>query len=252
MKNKINTIPIPPAQLWIGNHTNLIKQTKKTLQKLFCTKNGCGRCFVCKQIENQQHHGAIWLNPEKQYTLDQLDVIFKTISFKLDTNQKMFFILQHADFLSEACSNSLLKSVEEPPQGYHFIFLAERLSQILPTIQSRCLVKSFYSENESISHHQLVAIFKQTTPCSPSQFLKLLDEEKPNEKETIEMLDQLLHFWLKENKKAIEEGNKQAYKTSKAMVSKIKTGLKKPPMPGSSKIFWRNFYLRANSLSSTR
>ena len=65
------------------------------------------------------------------------------------TKDAILMIEGYADFLTEACSNSLLKSVEEPPTGYHFIFLAERLSQILPTIQSRCMIKSLYEEDQS-------------------------------------------------------------------------------------------------------
>ena len=140
-KKKIQTTS--PAQLWIGNHAHLVKQVQKTLQNTFCSNEGCQKCKTCALIKKQQHHSAIWLQPEKLYTRDEIQVIFDTISFKLEDHQKLFFIIQHADFLTPACSNSLLKSVEEPPQGYHFIFLAERQSQILPTIQSRCIIQSF-------------------------------------------------------------------------------------------------------------
>jgi len=244
MTKEKNNITTPPAQLWIGNQSHLVDKTKETIQRLFCTNNGCKKCITCNQIEKQQHHGSIWIKPEKQYTLDQLDVIFKTISFKLDKNKKLFFILQNADFLSSACSNSLLKSVEEPPEGYHFIFLAERINQILPTIQSRCTIKHFYSEKEKNIQNKITNTFKSNTRCSASQFLKLLHEEKPNEKDTVEILDQLLSYWIEKSIDAIKKNNNNEYNYAKKRVEHIKIAIKKPPMPGSSKIFWRNFYLQ--------
>lgn len=244
MKQKNFNKQIPPAQLWIGHHAQLVKQAKKELSNLFCSQGGCQKCITCTQIENQQHHSCIWINPEKKYTLDQIEIIFQTIAFKLESKQKLFFILQHADFLTDACSNRLLKSVEEPPQGYHFIFLAQRLGQILPTIQSRCIIKHFYSDQKSQYDTQLITIFKSDTACPPSQFLKILDEEKPNEKESIEMIDHLLFHWINLSNSYITNNQVDQYKNAQTKISHIKMAFATPPMPGSSKIFWRNFYLR--------
>jgi len=236
--------PIPTAQLWIGNHEHLVSKAKEDLQNIFCDNAGCRTCIVCQLINKEQHHGAIWLKPEKMYTRNEIQVIFNTISFKLEKNQKLFFIIQHADFLTDACANSLLKSVEEPPEGYHFIFLAERLSQILPTIQSRCIINFFYQEAESYTDNQLIAIFKSENLCTPAVFLQIFDEEKPSEKETIELLDTLLKHWLKQTKAAALENDQKRYSIAKTKVEKLKRALEYSPMPGSSKIFWRNLYLQ--------
>jgi len=244
MSNQNVVTHISPAQLWIGNHTHLIKKTTQTLQALFCKDNGCKRCKTCELIDKQQHHSSIWLKPEKMYTRDDIKVIFDTISFKLEDDQKLFFIIQHADFLTAACANSLLKSVEEPPEGYHFIFLAERQSQILPTIQSRCMIHSFYEHGAYEHQKQIIDIFKSEKICTPAAFLKILDEEKPNEKETIEIIDILLKHWFKQFRSAIEHNDQKKYQLAHATVTKLKTALQSPPMPGSSKIFWRNLYLQ--------
>jgi len=233
----------PPAQLWIGEQKHLIKKTKQYLQELHCPNSGCRTCTICNQIDSQQHHCAIWLKPEKYYTLEQLEIIFKTISFQMDDNQKLFFIIQNADFLTPACSNSLLKSVEEPPTGYHFIFLAERLSQMLPTIQSRCIIKTFYSEDKNLAHGQLVQLFTASKTCPPADFLKLLNQENPNEKESVEMLDQILAYWITQSNTAICQNDMASYQAMVKTIKKIKKSMLTPPMPGSGKLFWKNLYL---------
>ncbi len=48
-----------------------------------------------------------------------------------------------ADHLNAATGNSLLKILEEPPDGVHFILTAERTSSVLPTIVSRSTVLRF-------------------------------------------------------------------------------------------------------------
>jgi len=240
---KYNT-PISPAQLWVGNHDQLIREVQKRLQNIFCAQEGCETCVICKQIEKQQHHSCMWIKPTKKYTLDQIAIIFDTIAFKLEPDQNVFFILQHADFLTDTCANKLLKSVEEPPTGYHFIFLAQRLSQILPTIQSRCIIKNFYAGQKTVCGTPLMNIFKSDTDYPPSQFLKILDEEKPNEKESMEMVDQLLSHWIQVSKSSIDNKQMDNYRAAQAKITIIKAALETPAMPGSSKIFWRNFYLQ--------
>ncbi len=241
--------PIPPAQLLVGQNSTTIAHTKNLLKKTFCPKNGCLRCSVCMQIEQEQHHAAMWLEPENSYTLDAIEPIFKTIAFALEPDDHLFFIIQKAEFLTTACSNSLLKAVEEPPAGYHFIFLTERAQQILPTIRSRCTITNLYATSQLNSTCDLVEIFKQKVSCFPSAFMSLLAQENPTEARTLEYLDELLAHWTIEQKKAPEtKGLNDSY--GNQMIELIKDGLRKPPMPGSSKLFWKNFYLLAKSITT--
>lgn len=249
--NKLRRQPsISPAQLLIGPHTLLIEEAKKILKEQFCQHNSCNTCIVCKQIDEKQHHGAIWLEPEKQYTLEQLEPIFKQITFALEPDQHLFFIIQKAAFLTPVCSNSLLKSVEEPPPGYHFLFLTERIQQILPTIRSRCVSQLFYAEAEK-KEQTFLDLFKGKPKNNPSLFLKMITQENPNERDTIEYLDDLLLYWTAEGKKQLIDDKKEKYAVASQMIELIKKSFKKLPMPGSSKIFWRDFYLQVQQTIST-
>lgn len=49
------------------------------------------------------------------------------------------FVITAAAFMKEA-ANSLLKLLEEPPERVHMILLAENLSDLLPTLRSRCAI----------------------------------------------------------------------------------------------------------------
>ena len=49
------------------------------------------------------------------------------------------FLITSSAFMKEA-ANSLLKLLEEPPDGVYLILLAENISDLLPTLRSRCAV----------------------------------------------------------------------------------------------------------------
>jgi DNA polymerase III delta prime subunit len=53
--------------------------------------------------------------------------------------------------LNRFCANSLLKSLEEPPQRTLFLLLCQSLGTLLPTIRSRCQILSLNEEQEAIS-----------------------------------------------------------------------------------------------------
>jgi len=228
------------AQLFISPHTPAVKHIETLLQKNLCSTGGCTTCTTCKKIVGRQHHAILWLHPEKKYTREQLEPIFKTISFTLEPGKKFFFVIQKADFLTAACANSLLKSVEEPPPGYHFFFVAEREQQVLPTIRSRCVIHTLYAEKK-IEDQKILAIFKREEHCTPIEFDKLLWQKKPSQQETVELLDQLLHHWIEQHKKKKERADSQT-------ITLLKNALLNPPMPGSSTIFWRNLYLHMNTI----
>jgi DNA polymerase III gamma/tau subunit len=230
---------LPPAQLLIGRHDDALEATEQLLQKILCKNNGCNTCIACMQIREKQHHALMWLHPEKNYTIDQFDDLFATLSFQLQTDDLFFFIIQKADFLTPACAHKLLKPMEEPPAGYHFILLAERAEQIVPTIRSRCITHTLEISETPNTPHPLVEVF--TRKLVPSnEFTKILDTANINERESIELLDQILNYWFTRYQQ--EKNNKLI-----PLITQLQKTQLQPPMPGSSTLFWRNLYLQCSS-----
>jgi DNA polymerase III gamma/tau subunit len=233
-----------PAQLWIGQHNVLIQEVILLLQTIFCAKKGCMQCATCKNIQEKQHHAIKWYYPEKQYTLESIQDILNTIAFKLNHSQYFFFVIQKADFLTPACANQLLKSIEEPPAGYHFFLLAERKEQLLPTIRSRCIIRLFSDTRATDLHSDLFTYFTSTLTNSPAAFLATLDQAGINERETIELLDALLIYWTTEYTSAIQQNQDKKMVKAKKKLAILTLVIQKPPMPGSSKLFLKNLFLQ--------
>lgn len=190
----------------------------------------------------------MWLYPEKQYLREQFNQLFAKLSFALDQGDQFFFVIQKADFLTPACANSLLKSLEEPPPGYYFFLTAARLHNILPTIRSRCVVQSLKQTKQTATNQALFDFFTSTVFHDPTIFLKELENSKINERESIELLDALLAHWMQAFKKTI--GHNKKHETTLAIIAVLRQSYEQPPMPGSSKIFWKDLYLQMKLLSN--
>lgn len=239
---------IPPALILVGDTTSIFSAVITYLQQLFCTRSSCSTCSTCLLIQQQQFYAATWLSTDKHYTLDDLDIIFSTTAYTLQEQGKHFFIINSADLLTPACSNSLLKMVEEPPVGYHFIFLTSRLSAILPTIRSRCTVITLITTSNSVSTHALFTCFANQKSLPLTDFLKILDQDATHEHEALLIIDALIAHWYAKYQKAITESKIQEAQRAQKIILVFQQALAKPPMPGSSKIFWRTLYLTFNHL----
>ena len=75
--------------------------------------------------------------------VDQIREIQRRLTTRPTLGDKRVVIIDPADDMEIAASNALLKSLEEPPQGTHFLLVAHSPARLLPTIRSRCRAVRF-------------------------------------------------------------------------------------------------------------
>ena len=242
------TLGTMPSHIWVGAHEVAKKQVVSIIKQQACANNGCNRCTVCVAIEQQQYHAALWLYPEARYKLDQFDPVFKKVSFGLDEGELFFIVIQKADSLSQACANSLLKLLEEPPPGYYFFLTAARLDDLLPTIRSRCMIHTISHGAQDVVHPDLFDFLTTTKGYNPAAFSQQLYQSNINERETMELADALLSYWMKQYKKGVMKDAQDRCVLAEQVIALIKGASKKFPMPGSSKLFLRDLYLQIKGL----
>ena len=76
-------------------------------------------------------------------------------------------VILSADKLNKTTGNSLLKILEEPPDGVHFILTTERLSSVLSTITSRSSVVRFRRLRED----EIITYFKTNWELEPEKIV---------------------------------------------------------------------------------
>jgi DNA polymerase-3 subunit delta' len=84
-----------------------------------------------------------------QYKVDQIRELLKDASLRPFEGSRRVFILDRAETLNEASANALLKSIEEPGDGFTWILVSTQRARILPTIASRCQAVRFFPLDEA-------------------------------------------------------------------------------------------------------
>jgi len=235
----VTTIPLlSNASLLVGSHDHVQTQVINELQRFLCTHQGCKTCLTCVQISNLQHHAIIWCTPTaNNYTLADIDALLEQIKFALDADQHVFIVIAHADRLPPACANRLLKTLEEPAPGYHFILCTQSAEAILPTIQSRCIIQHF---DHAASTPALWDYFV-TAHADPVSFLQALQTTQMTEHELYQLINELSVYWNKKYLECIKVGKSTELVESKLDI--LNNALQQQLAPGSSKIVLRNLYL---------
>ncbi|MCK4650855.1 hypothetical protein KAT08_01645 [Candidatus Babeliales bacterium] len=234
-----------PTQLFVGPQDILNTKTIKFLQNIFCLhkKNDCF-CTQCRKIKNNQHELLIWLNPDKDYKVQDIQIIFEKTNFALDKHQKFFFILQKANTLNLSSANRLLKILEEPPEGYNFILHTDNINSILPTIISRCHIVNFGKKEDGFKNeHPIASFFYDQKFDSPYEFDKELKKHHLSANESIQIANEMMAYY---SKKIILHYKNQKVKNLKHLekvLEFIKKKIKRPPQSGSSNLFWKNLYI---------
>jgi DNA polymerase III subunit delta' len=77
--------------------------------------------------------------PLRQLTIEQMRVLKERAQFKPLHGRRRVFLIDHIDRANEQAANSLLKTLEEPPEHLILLLAAENPYDLLPTIRSRAV-----------------------------------------------------------------------------------------------------------------
>jgi DNA polymerase-3 subunit delta' len=184
-------------------------------QALVCTETakeplGCGVCSACHRavtladekprsplhpdvmiIERAFYPPEMFTPPRnetQQISIEQIrTIVLAHAAYPAHEGRSRVFIIRRAEELSVAAANALLKTLEEPRNGTHFILLTARTDRLLNTIRSRTLpvrfaplpddvVRSILRANQVPEARHELAV--ELAGGSASLALELVDEER--------------------------------------------------------------------------
>jgi len=152
---------LPHTFLLVGTPGIGKKLTAMALaQALICeaSPKACGLCGPCVRISKlalpavgvvakdfvpaHSTESLLLIEPEKSVIkVDQAREILDFLTLRSNTRRAI--IIDSAEMLNPQAANSLLKVLEEPPEGTYFFLIAPSPTQMLPTLQSRSQIVSF-------------------------------------------------------------------------------------------------------------
>lgn len=114
------------------------------LKALFCREkpgDGCDECVSCRKIDQHSYEDIYMISGSGDTRSVRDELVEETlIRLKRKPNlERNVIVINDADNLTIRAQNHLLKILEEPPGDSLIILLAENISNLLPTVNSRCI-----------------------------------------------------------------------------------------------------------------
>jgi DNA polymerase-3 subunit gamma/tau len=114
----------------------------------------CGVCENCVAIANGTFFDLVELDAASNNGVDAMRELIQSVHLGLGaSSRRKVYIIDEVHMLSPAASNTLLKTLEEPPPHVVFVLATTDPQKVLPTIRSR----TQHFEFTLLSHGQLVA-----------------------------------------------------------------------------------------------
>lgn len=106
----------------------------------------CGVCGSCKKMAAGTHPDFLLVSPEKgAIKIAQIRELTKKLSFAPYEAGTRVVLVEDVHSMRQEAANSLLKTLEEPPENNILILTADSAANVLQTILSRCQSIPFYS-----------------------------------------------------------------------------------------------------------
>ncbi len=103
------------------------------------TRTGCGECAACHAVLTRVHADLVVESPEGlSIGIKQAIELVRQASTAPGVGRYRIILVEDADRLTEEAENTLLKTLEEPPERTVIVLCAPTAADMLPTTASRC------------------------------------------------------------------------------------------------------------------
>lgn len=107
-------------------------------------QKACGRCDSCIKFDGGNNPDYKEIEPDgNSLKISQIRELQGKIYEKPISSNKKVIVIDDSDKMTEEAQNSLLKTLEEPPEYAVIILVATNENKLLNTIKSRCLKINF-------------------------------------------------------------------------------------------------------------
>ncbi len=147
----------------------------------------CGRCKSCHLVKAGNHPDWCSIdNAELSIGIDEIRKAGEFVHKRPNIAKARVITILGAEQMTEAASNALLKTLEEPAKNVYLLLSCNALSRLLPTILSRChkltiqapdrqqSIAYLQSFNGALNHHQCDILLQlaSNAPLKVTEWLK--------------------------------------------------------------------------------
>jgi DNA polymerase-3 subunit gamma/tau len=99
----------------------------------------CGQCAACREIDSGRFVDLLELDAASNTGIDNMREVLDNAQYAPTAGRFKVYLIDEVHMLSKAAFNSMLKTLEEPPEHVKFILATTDPQKIPVTVLSRCL-----------------------------------------------------------------------------------------------------------------
>lgn len=149
LKNIINKNNISHSYMFIGKESiGKMLFAKEFAKAILCleTEKPCNKCKSCIEYDSNNNPDISILEAEDNtIKISQIRELIKKVYEKPIVSSRKIYIINDSEKMTKDAQNSLLKTLEEPPEYITIILITSNENLFLPTIKSRC-TKIYFSK----------------------------------------------------------------------------------------------------------
>lgn len=152
----------------------------------------CLRCHQCRKVLEDIHPDVVTVtDPErKELPVERLRQLRQDAYIRPNDGARKVYIFPDGEALNQRDQNVLLKIVEEGPPYAVFLFCADTLHALLPTIRSRCTALRAQQRGESSgTGDELCRLVAQGGGLALMEYLVGLEERRIKREQLQELLE---------------------------------------------------------------
>ncbi len=146
------------------------KEFAKAILCLNNEKKPCNNCRACKSFENNNNPDIIIIDEQDEsIKTEQIKELVKNVLEKPIQGDKKIYIINNSENMTREAQNSLLKTLEEPPEYVIVILITSNENLLLNTIKSRCIKIQF----QNLSDEEIKQYFRMANQVIDDSIIKI-------------------------------------------------------------------------------
>lgn len=134
----------------------------------------CNTCSLCEAVTQGKALDVIEIDAASNRGIDEIRDLREKVNYAPSVARYKVYIIDEVHMLTEAASNALLKTLEEPPSHVIFVLATTEPHKVLPTILSRCQRFDFRRLSQSAVISKLASVCKKENINIEPETLRLI------------------------------------------------------------------------------